>query len=66
MENYKNVVILHERRIKRKKLFAPIKEKPANYGQCCGSKAYAGLRAEILAATPKLLPDEFDFKTRIF
>ena len=50
----------------KEKLFALIKEKPANYGQCCGSKAYAELRKEILAATPKLLSDEFDFKTRIF
>lgn len=50
----------------KEKLFALIKEKPVNYGQCCGSKAYAELRTEILAATPKLLSDEFDFKTRIF
>ena len=50
----------------KEKLFVLIREKPANYGQCCGSKAYAELRKEILAATPKLLSDEFDFKTRIF
>ena len=50
----------------KEKLFALIKEKPANYGQCCCSKAYTELRTEILAATPKLLSDEFDFKTRIF
>ena len=28
----------------KEKLFALIKEKPANYGQCCGSKAYTELR----------------------